>query len=249
MELVIGIISGGIISWLVTYIYFRKSKKDSDIQLEDIKKEFNNLNNKIDSILKSEFISEEDRTQQLTEISSELKEWVSKLTSDPGEIESKIDMKVNELQNNSFNKSNLLRPYINKLINEMDNIINELNKSGKNISWEKPILPANLFEINIETNIKLEESIVENIKIFSKDQYIVFLIKNDESDGIRKKGRLSYFLHVKNEQNIELGITSEDELSFINTDFIFEIENADEIYSKSLKSLFEYILIKCINKN
>lgn len=187
MELVIGIIAGGIISWLVTYIYFRKSKKDADIQSEKNKKEFNNLNNKIDSILKSEFISEEERTQQLTEISAELKNWIDKLNSDPGEIESKIDMKMNELQNNSYKKSNLLRPYINKIINEMDNIINELNKSGKNISWEKPILPSNLYEVNLKTDIKFSKNIVENIQIVAQDQYIMFLIKNDESQGIRKK--------------------------------------------------------------
>ncbi|MCG3692402.1 hypothetical protein [Aliarcobacter butzleri] len=243
MDLVIGIISGGIISWLVTYIYFRKSKKDADIQSENIKKEFNNLNEKVDSILKSESISEEDKTLKLNQISIELKSWIDKLNSDPGEIESKIDMKMNELQNNSYKKSNLLRPYINKIINEIDNIINELNKSGKNISWEKPILPSNLFEMNIKTSIKFVGNIVENIEISYYIGYIMFSIEDTASDGIRK-GSLTYLLRLIDDKKIELSVTTKDSLSFINNEHDFGIEKADEIYSKNLRNLFEYILIK-----
>ncbi|WP_301379794.1 hypothetical protein [Aliarcobacter butzleri] len=97
--------------------------------------------------------------------------------------------------------------------------------------------------MNIKTSIKFVGNIVENIEISYYIGYIMFSIEDTASDGIRK-GSLTYLLRLIDDKKIELSVTTKDSLSFINNEHDFGIEKADEIYSKNLRNLFEYILIK-----
>lgn len=244
METIIGIVVGGLISWFITFIYFRKSKEEADNQGKDIKSEFCNLNEKVNIIMNSKNISKKEKSEKLNEISLELQSWISKLNSDPGEIENKINIKRNELKNENNKKSDLLRPYIIKVLDNIDIIINILNKTGKDITCQKLQLPANIYDSNINSKFKFNKIDRESIKIINFLDDIYITISNDEEKDLMKQNRVHFKFSINDNYKINLSINASNEFSFINEHYHFDIEQADTIYRESLKELFEYLVIK-----
>jgi gas vesicle protein len=242
MDIVWGLLGGGIIGLLIAHFYYKKSKKEDEKQLDSIKKEFENLDKKVSRINIDNLPIEEQK--ELKEIDNELKDWIIKLNNDPGEIENKINTKRNELKNENNKKSDLLRPYVIKVLDNIDNIINTLNKTGKDITWEKPQLPANIYDSNISTKFKFNKIDRESIEVRHFLDDIHIMIANDEEKDLMKQNTVHFKFFIYDNYRIELSIKSSNEFSFINEHYHFDIEQADTIYRESLKNLFEYLVIK-----
>ncbi len=241
MDVVWGLLGGGIIGLLITHFYYKRSKKEDEKQLDSIKKEFKNLDKKVSRINIDNLPIEEQK--ELKELDNELKDWISKLNNDLGEIENKINTKRNELKNENNKKSDLLRPYIIKVLDSIDIIINNLNKIDKDISWEKPNLPSNVYDTNMKTYIMFDKKAREFIEIDSWHNDIDLSIRNCESKDVLKNNRVIFNFSIQND-NILLSIRGKEEFSFIKKYLEFDIKKADAIYLESLKELFEYLVIK-----
>lgn len=241
MDILIGITGGGIVGLIITHFYYKKTKKEDDKQLKEMKEEFESLDRKISKIDLSN-VSEKEK-KEIRAVSNELKKWVSDLNKKPGEIECKINKKLLEVDRKANEKSDLIREYVNYVIDIIDDIINAL--SDRNLNWEKPILPANLFNYENEINIYLNKEVFLLLSISSNttDTLYINLIKPDE-EGFSKFNGPKITFAISYSKDVKLDIMTNDEFKFIGDLFSIEKKDYKNIFSSIIKELFEYLLLK-----
>ncbi|RXK07275.1 hypothetical protein [Halarcobacter bivalviorum] len=257
MELIIGVLAGGLISYIVSFYFFKKSKKETELdninQLKKIKNEnennllvikneFESLNEKVSNINIDKL--PEKQKNEIVSIRSELVKWIDNVYDDLGRVESKINKKVAIKKEKEQKKSDLYRTYVVFLINLVDEVVGSLNRNLNNCSWNKPKLPGNLLEADINELIYFND-----IKTLS-----LVMQKNIVSDFICRIELIDDKANILDSTYIIFKFDTYESLVKIKChcygkfDFL-EIEeeiiesNYKRIFEKILKEVFEFVLI------
>jgi len=231
-----------LIGFIIAHFYYKRTQKDSDIQLKTIKSEFKTLNTKVSNIDLSNISGQ--TKEEILEISDELKSWVEKLNDDPGSIENDINTKINIQTSKDNEKSKLLRTNALDVVNKINEIIISLSENGKGCKWEKPKLPSNVFKESVD-NVKIKYK-NSTILYFSCNYASVYLniMLSDKKDYTEDRNSVIFSFRLKSNNEIELYMSTNGIFKFIEEKDDSKYEERELIYKATLKELFGYILVK-----
>ncbi|AXH11956.1 hypothetical protein [Halarcobacter bivalviorum] len=276
MDMILGILGGGLIGLLITHFYYKKAQKDSykenektlakqkkdseekvkrikennEINLKIIKEEFKVLNEQVKKIDTSK-LPEKEKTEIIT-IRSEISKWAKDLSSDISKTETKLKMKLNERLQEEYKNSNIIREYVIYCLDLINDIILSFNNSNNKCYWNKPVLDANLFNTNTEVEIFYNEEVFVSLNLkssnISTNSFLITLYIFDKDDLYKLNSAHLNFLFIVNSNNdIKVSIIS-DKLKVIDNEYDIAIENYQDIFNKKLKEFFEYVLVRVNNK-
>lgn len=259
MDVLIGIIGGGIVGLIITHLYYRKSQKnaidenekqlleikeDNDKKLQVMKNEFKTLNQQVSNIDVNK-LPEKEKKEIIT-IKSELNTWISDLNNDLGKVESRMNQKISKKSEEEYIVFDSLRKYITFSLNFIDDIVVSLNETNNNCTWNKLELPANLFNQNIIEPVMFNNKALVMIEFGGKKSLIMRLHKP-------RKNELYVFPFVTimfrfKEDNMRCDFIFENEFDFMESKYNIDNESYYSMFEKNIKEVFEYLIVERKNK-
>lgn len=264
LNLFIGLFGGALASGIIGYFFYKKQKKetekdnnqqrleikkDNEQQLLDIKKD----NEKKTILIKSEFelikkqVSNIDLTNvpenqknEIIKIRTDVSKWVKDLNKDLGKVESRIKKKISQKNTEVVVLSDFLREYVTNLLEFINQIIIGIDTSENNCFWNKPKLPFNLFDSNIDGSITYNNLEILKIRI---RQHFVFDDIIDCKLVIPKKENFHYnnYLSIqfgKINDKINIDLVSSGSLDYIDT----ESDILEDAIDNKIMEVFEHII-------
>lgn len=224
-EILISLIFGGIIGWGISYYFYLKSEKASELQLEIIQDEFKKLNQEVKSLKNLE--SSAEKQTKVNKLSKSIEQWVLKL-KDLGAIENKVEKKILQYEIKEKDKSIILRKHVQNLVFEIDSIITLLNKNGNNINWDKPKISKEISKHKSISSIIINNKLVAKVNLTTNMHLFTLEIK-----FLRDKSRLVFAFGYKQSDNMSLQIYPignlkafiQEKVMYIKKDQEFENEN------------------------
>jgi|GEM_PF-3932885 len=276
MDIILGILGGGLIGLLIANFYYKKTQKDSykenekilakqkkdseekvkkikennEKNLKIIKEEFKVLNEQVKKIDISK-LPEKDKTE-IINIRSEISKWAKDLSSDISKTETKLKMKLNEHLQEEYKNSNTIREYVIYCLDLINDIILSFNNSDNKCYWNKPVLDANLFNTNTEVEIFYKEEVFVSLTLkssnISTNSFSITLHIFDKDDLYKlNSAYLKFSFSFNSDNNVIISIYT-DNLKVIDNEYDIAIENYQEVFNRKLKEFFEYVLVKVNNK-